>query len=265
MCRETGSSPLSRGIRLAGRGPGAHRRIIPALAGNTRCRRRPFSASTDHPRSRGEYAPQKRDEYNEFGSSPLSRGIRPARIGEKLRRGIIPALAGNTSPLSAKQSGGRDHPRSRGEYARERAALGVYEGSSPLSRGILYPHFYADLPSRIIPALAGNTRPWGGRYQHWWDHPRSRGEYRLGEGRTRRGRGSSPLSRGIRDRLASCYFLPRIIPALAGNTRLRRRRFPGWWDHPRSRGEYVWGLVQLGIQFGSSPLSRGIPGAQVRG
>ena len=136
MCRETGSSPLSRGIRLAGRGPGAHRRIIPALAGNTRCRRRPFSASTDHPRSRGEYAPQKRDEYNEFGSSPLSRGIRPARIGEKLRRGIIPALAGNTSPLSAKQSGGRDHPRSRGEYIRPRSCSSTHTGSSPLSRGI---------------------------------------------------------------------------------------------------------------------------------
>ena len=223
------------------------------------------TTNSDHPRSRGEYAPRGLVRNSVGGSSPLSRGILPRSQPSRVAAGIIPALAGNTSARAAARPPTPDHPRSRGEYARERAALGVYEGSSPLSRGILYPHFYADLPSRIIPALAGNTRPWGGRYQHWWDHPRSRGEYRLGEGRTRRGRGSSPLSRGIRDRLASCYFLPRIIPALAGNTRLRRRRFPGWWDHPRSRGEYVWGLVQLGIQFGSSPLSRGIPGAQVRG
>ena len=258
MCRETGSSPLSRGIRLAGRGPGAHRRIIPALAGNTRCRRRPFSASTDHPRSRGEYAPQKRDEYNEFGSSPLSRGIRPARIGEKLRRGIIPALAGNTSPLSAKQSGGRDHPRSRGEYARERAALGVYEGSSPLSRGI------PDLGAAginiggIIPALAGNTDSARVVLAEVGDHPRSRGEYATVWPAVTFCPGSSPLSRGIPDSDVEDSRGGGIIPALAGNT------FGVWcsWgsssDHPRSRGEYP--EPRYGDEFtaGSSPLSRGI-------
>ena len=195
-----GSSPLSRGIRDADGDHSLHPRIIPALAGNTRHRRGMSTTNSDHPRSRGEYAPRGLVRNSVGGSSPLSRGILPRSQPSRVAAGIIPALAGNTSARAAARPPTPDHPRSRGEYARERAALGVYEGSSPLSRGILYPHFYADLPSRIIPALAGNTRPWGGRYQHWWDHPRSRGEYRLGEGRTRRGRGSSPLSRGIRDR-----------------------------------------------------------------
>ena len=202
--RPMGIIPLSRGIQLLDAGERVRARIIPALAGNTSRTRGAPRPARDHPRSRGEYSAAVTGAIGSSGSSPLSRGIRVCDDSSFPAGGIIPALAGNTSFFRLPLHVFPDHPRSRGEYARERAALGVYEGSSPLSRGILYPHFYADLPSRIIPALAGNTR-------------------------------------------------------------LRRRRFPGWWDHPRSRGEYVWGLVQLGIQFGSSPLSRGIPGAQVRG
>ena len=55
------------------------------------------------------------------------------------------------------------------------------------------------------------------------------------------------------------FRLLRIIPALAGNTALWSLLWRLWWDHPRSRGEYI----ELGLQpaegWGSSPLSRGIP------
>ena len=136
MCRETGSSPLSRGIRPVPGRFAATPWIIPALAGNT-------------------WGGPGRMVGG--GSSPLSRGIRPARIGEKLRRGIIPALAGNTSPLSAKQSGGRDHPRSRGEYITRSPRTTRESGSSPLSRGILETTTDPEDCRGIIPALAGNT------------------------------------------------------------------------------------------------------------
>ena len=78
---------------------------------------------------------------------------------------------GNSSPVP-------DHPRSRGEYF-SRAFITIREpGSSPLSRGILWPVSVVVDLERIIPALAGNTlhiETWdAGR----WDHPRSRGEYK---------------------------------------------------------------------------------------
>ena len=52
---------------------------------------------------------------------------------------------------------------------------------------------------------------------------------------------------------------PRIIPALAGNTRSRPGRAGEAGDHPRSRGEYGTGAQAADLARGSSPLSRGIP------
>ena len=239
--------------------------IIPALAGNTSRGSGICAGRPDHPRSRGEYGWQVVGRVLTAGSSPLSRGIRDADGDHSLHPRIIPALAGNTRHRRGMSTTNSDHPRSRGEYAPRGLVRNSVGGSSPLSRGILPRSQPSRVAAGIIPALAGNTSARAAARPPTPDHPRSRGEYGTGDYAGDSHSGSSPLSRGIRDRLASCYFLPRIIPALAGNTRLRRRRFPGWWDHPRSRGEYVWGLVQLGIQFGSSPLSRGIPGAQVRG
>ena len=52
----------------------------------------------------------------------------------------------------------------------------------------------------------------------------------------------------------------RIIPALAGNTVAEGESGVGGWDHPRSRGEYTAPWLGFGNSWGSSPLSRGIPG-----
>ena len=152
-----GSSPLSRGILPGCRCRYRNRRIIPALAGNTRAAWRTRPGRTDHPRSRGEYpTPQERD--NAFkGSSPLSRGI-PQRFSRRSNEvGIIPALAGNTAYISTNYSTRPDHPRSRGEYQCWTLSPTGSLGSSPLSRGI--PRCAGLLVSRegIIPALAGNT------------------------------------------------------------------------------------------------------------
>ena len=50
-----GSSPLSRGILIGGRGRLVEVGIIPALAGNTSGMSPAQFRATDHPRSRGEY------------------------------------------------------------------------------------------------------------------------------------------------------------------------------------------------------------------
>ena len=153
-----GSSPLSRGIRQELCNRARLRRIIPALAGNTRERLNGLIVDTDHPRSRGEYGGRKAINPPAGGSSPLSRGIQlmiASLFGEPR---IIPALAGNTAGSARGRRAGWDHPRSRGEYGICRWFNLQGQGSSPLSRGILQRREGWRVLSRIIPALAGNTR-----------------------------------------------------------------------------------------------------------
>ena len=172
-----GSSPLSRGIPPVRRSCGILPRIIPALAGNTRCVPQPASQRTDHPRSRGEYEYDVRFPVAIRGSSPLSRGIRFPTGRPTAATRIIPALAGNTSRLAASASTMRDHPRSRGEYLPHSCIPPSGGGSSPLSRGILQRGPLRAFGDGIIPALAGNTKNSPTNFQINEDHPRSRGEY----------------------------------------------------------------------------------------
>ena len=203
---------MRRGV-LAGR-----RRIIPALAGNTDVAAESAQACMDHPRSRGEYDHLHQGRWQWDGSSPLSRGIPELTVTITFTLRIIPALAGNTARSPTRRGDGPDHPRSRGEYARQRLRWLRQWGSSPLSRGIRGEGVGGLRLVGIIPALAGNTRRGG-----WWppacrDHPRSRGEYSLGVGDHAAGGGSSPLSRGIPAQVLEAEDLLGIIPALAGNT-----------------------------------------------
>ena len=192
-----GSSPLSRGILPQTLHVGSGGRIIPALAGNTMTFDNAAVRNGDHPRSRGEYQ-QRRDRHQQWpGSSPLSRGIPNAVRIENPYMGIIPALAGNTGVCCRFRLLRGDHPRSRGEYGHHGERHLVMAGSSPLSRGIPRSPGRTLPWTRIIPALAGNTRGCGVGLLIQADHPRSRGEY-LSAGRGGACcRGSSPLSRGI--------------------------------------------------------------------
>ena len=193
------------------------------------------------------------------GSSPLSRGIRTFYEIRENATGIIPALAGNTPTASSSERAARDHPRSRGEYGLSLPPLMAHMGSSPLSRGIPSTPLVVSRPIRIIPALAGNTIYGRSKQGKTTDHPRSRGEYDLRAQQARKDDGSSPLSRGILMGRADQASLERIIPALAGNTLMRRPPSIVQGDHPRSRGEYRPPRAQSCRRYGSSPLSRGIP------
>ena len=151
-----------------------------------------------------------------------------------------------------------NHPHSHGEYSAAVVVFALPPGSSPLSRGILSSAPCCEFGQRIIPALAGNTFGESGQEREVGDHPRSRGEYSEGGSIPFPPLGSSPLSRGIRPFLGLRPRIPRIIPALAGNTRVQVTPATKWKDHPRSRGEYpIPGFPKVS-SVGSSPLSRGI-------
>ena len=192
-----GSSPLSRGIRHIGSVLPLSNRIIPALAGNTSLSAWTDGTAKDHPRSRGEYRGRDLIGVSGIGSSPLSRGILHAVVADPFPEGIIPALAGNTSGGCRGFPRWPDHPRSRGEYPHLYIPRHGVQGSSPLSRGIPDVAAESAQACRIIPALAGNTIPFGSVIRMLGDHPRSRGEYPPSLPLMVPRAGSSPLSRGI--------------------------------------------------------------------
>ena len=195
--RRPGSSPLARGLRGAVPHVRATVGIIPARAGFTFRRRTRSRPRPDHPRSRGVYRSTTAPACRAPGSSPLARGLHDPADSGFVPVGIIPARAGFTSSTTTGTSSPGDHPRSRGVYANNAAALIQQIGSSPLARGLPGPLTGAPLDVGIIPARAGFTPggPLGGEGLRIiparagftvrvvrvplprGDHPRSRGVY----------------------------------------------------------------------------------------
>ena len=95
--RSLGSSPRMRGTLLRVRAERQSTGIIPAYAGNTRCRTGFQAGCGDHPRVCGEHQLDALVGGIRTGSSPRMRGtLAPVIIGH-VAHGIIPAYAGNTS------------------------------------------------------------------------------------------------------------------------------------------------------------------------
>ena len=113
-----GSSPLTRGKHRSGSKATRWQRLIPAHAGKTRSARRRPHGPRAHPRSRGENPLRTELRVKYTGSSPLTRGKRPARRGRLPGRRLIPAHAGKTRFRSFRSVPCPAHPRSRGENRR---------------------------------------------------------------------------------------------------------------------------------------------------
>ena len=94
-----GSSPLTRGKPLTGTRGDLRRRLIPAHAGKTTCSPSTGSATSAHPRSRGENLIQVATLLIEVGSSPLTRGKLATWYAYSLHMRLIPAHAGKTAVL----------------------------------------------------------------------------------------------------------------------------------------------------------------------
>ena len=75
--------------------------------------------------------------------------------------------------------------------------------------------------------------------------------------------GSSPLTRGKRERAALNGDCERLIPAHAGKTSHPSSVSSCRQAHPRSRGENMVSDGKVSLEDGSSPLTRGKPGFNI--
>ena len=240
--RDQGSSPLARGLHWCIWAVQVPSGIIPARAGFTPASRRRWRCARDHPRSRGVYPAASAGVVQDWGSSPLARGLHRGQISAQPVDGIIPARAGFTGTIPTSTRRAADHPRSRGVYSAASGRRSRAPGSSPLARGLRRRRRLCGDGGGIIPARAGFTRLV--LWSCWWvrDHPRSRGVYQGLRSQPVGSEGSSPLARGLRALPVPRVLLGGIIPARAGFT-------------AESRGNHAGAS-------GSSPLARGLPRAR---
>ena len=230
-----------------------------------------------HPRSRGENAFGRERGASSVGSSPLTRGKPLEGIEGQGHAGLIPAHAGKTIVRSFRSSGGRAHPRSRGENPPVSARGVRYRGSSPLTRGkrIVRDEFAreggsspltrgkrldddADIEELgLIPAHAGKTACGSVAVNMTGAHPRSRGENIDHVPCIISYPGSSPLTRGKPEVVAALISVIGLIPAHAGKTCAVVEAGRAGAAHPRSRGENTISSTEPITLGGSSPLTRG--------
>ncbi len=152
----------------------------------------------DHPRLRGDHSDVTTTGWRRPGSSPPARGPpgRPRR--RSLRTRIIPACAGTTVSLPARDRERRDHSRLRGDHCFWRVFAVFLTGSSPPARGPLAGRQFSLGKSGIIPACAGTTHGCLRSPVLHGDHPRLRGDHEPIGSIAVLALGSSPPARGPR-------------------------------------------------------------------
>ena len=196
------------------------------------------TASSVHPRPRGEHPCRSSRNSSSCGSSPPARGTpSPAGPGGSQHR-FIPARAGNTRRPSSPTAPPTVHPRPRGEHRMDRGQVMKRIGSSPPARGTRDPACECRVKSRFIPARAGNTARRSNPRASAAVHPRPRGEHIDLLLLTCSLIGSSPPARGTRQIHQRGLWHRRFIPARAGNTCLQASRSLRRTVHPRPRGEH---------------------------
>ena len=192
----SGSSPRGRGKLNPAYFPGLKPRLIPAWAGKTTPQGLRPPARRAHPRVGGENASPSSSRNSSRGSSPRGRGKRPAPGSPSQMRGLIPAWAGKTSPLTTFTTGTWAHPRVGGENGNHLHGAGWIAGSSPRGRG---KHRGGSLlwdDTGLIPAWAGKTSMWSRTGQAPGAHPRVGGENAPNRVPSSWYSGSSPRGRG---------------------------------------------------------------------
>ena len=197
------------------------------------------------------------------GLSPPTRGNRRPLTSRAVRKGSIPAHAGEPSAVSAPTRASTVYPRPRGgtpPFAFRGTVLG---GLSPPTRGNhrLIPHGRVRL--RSIPAHAGEPPARRPRCLRCRVYPRPRG------GTFSRSRsllpvsGLSPPTRGNPQLSISPVSGLGSIPAHAGEPRGGSRASCASWVYPRPRGGTPPRARMVEAVVGLSPPTRGNPATTI--
>ena len=244
------TSPSNRGLSPRGRGkrrpePACHRafRSIPAWAGETMYYKGISQSSRVYPRVGGGNGFPGPAAGSPPGLSPRGRGKqRPLRPG-RLRRGSIPAWAGETPngrpphdaafPVYPRVGGGnlsvqrpvlpgrslaRVYPRVGGGNRLDYRSRHLSGGLSPRGRGKRFTATNDCIPGGSIPAWAGETEPYPQLAGHKRVYPRVGGGNAVGLFVLPTIAGLSPRGRGKPGRLKPPCPPRRSIPAWAGET-----------------------------------------------
>ncbi len=214
-------------------GPPPHARGPP---GGTRVHRRP---AVDHPRMRGDHRHGERGDEQGAGPPPHARGPRRRSGAGSPGSGTTPACAGTTVAMGCPPSGGRDHPRMRGDHDEHRHAEQRPEGPPPHARG--------PQAQRV------------GRPTTRGDHPRMRGDHSSCTACCVHSAGPPPHARGPRLLRPARGSAPGTTPACAGTTGRSDRRAHPRWDHPRMRGDHAGSPPAAVTTRGPPPHARGPP------
>ena len=252
-----GSSPRVRGTDLRGTPEAPVHRFIPAGAGNSVPPWNSMVRAPVHPRGCGEQSRQLRKASVTAGSSPRVRGTVTSINPESAPPRFIPAGAGNSPREAPAASRFPVHPRGCGEQFSGSVDAELNDGSSPRVRGTAWPVVIETERRRFIPAGAGNRAGSLARHTAATVHPRGCGEQVDGSARLDPVGGSSPRVRGTGWGWFRSWSRPRFIPAGAGNSAGRRRRWRSAPVHPRGCGEQSMTLYRDPSVTGSSPRVRG--------
>ena len=252
-----GSSPRTRGTARRGPVRPAHRRFIPAHAGNSSRRMDLSCLCPVHPRARGEQSTTPPCLCLLSGSSPRTRGtvnLHQTRAGS-LR--FIPAHAGNSARPPPAGCANAVHPRARGEQNPFTVKFNSGAGSSPRTRGTAGDAVDDATKQRFIPAHAGNRPALTGSEKQIAVHPRARGEQPSVSITSSSSTGSSPRTRGTETVQYQRRRQGRFIPAHAGNSARASSMCWAISVHPRARGEQAIKRRWSHSPCGSSPRTRG--------
>ena len=169
---------------------------------------------------------------------------------------IIPAYAGQINDSCSNGCSHKDHPRIRGTNRSFCFYVLHVVGSSPHTRD-KSPHFLMSTSEDgIIPAYAGQMRPWPESLLFHRDHPRIRGTNQIVLTKSDVDAGSSPHTRDKFRPPPKCNCRSRIIPAYAGQIYKKLSLFQSCRDHPRIRGTNRNCLISSDSCLGSSPHTR---------
>ena len=175
-----------------------------------------------------------------------------------LTRGSIPAYAGDPVQRRRRNPLVEVYPRLRGGSPLGNRRPAAMRGLSPPTRGIHPIRRQILMPSRSIPAYAGDPLSLRALDAPLPVYPRLRGGSHETDAVVFENNGLSPPTRGILLRLGKPDYQRRSIPAYAGDPNGRSIRLHKARVYPRLRGGSAI-IVSLSISYrGLSPPTRGI-------